>query len=232
MTDLLRFAASIAPAPASSDAAPPGGLGLGFGFADLAARDGLVRLDRAFLAQLQEQDAALHAALLATRANPEGVTGADESTLIIGLGPHLDGFLASLFAIEAEVEATVAETRALDPVHACKRLFVQRQAVKKYADPSGFDGAALRAAIEARLGSALTEIAFANHVAAAETAGDTEAVDDALRYAAWATLTEAGRAAHAGGTLFRVPHRTDPHHLVPVETIERDGVTMLRLAGT
>ena len=26
-----------------------------------------------------------------------------------------------------------------------------------------------------------------------------------------------------------MPHRLDPPHLVPVETIERDGVTMLRL---
>ena len=56
-----------------------------------------------------------------------------------------------------------------------------------------------------------------------------EALDIALRYAAWATLTEAGRAAHPGNTLFRVPHRLDYQHLVPVETIERDGVTMLRL---
>ncbi len=50
-----------------------------------------------------------------------------------------------------------------------------------------------------------------------------------MRYAAWATLTEAGHAAHPGNTLFRVPHRLDYQHLVPVETIERDGVTMLRL---
>ena len=46
---------------------------------------------------------------------------------------------------------------------------------------------------------------------------------------AWATLTEAGHAAHPGNTLFRVPHKLDFQHLVPVETIERDGVTMLRL---
>ena len=51
----------------------------------------------------------------------------------------------------------------------------------------------------------------------------------ALRYAAWATLTAEGRAAHPGNTLFHVPHRLDYQHLVPVETIERDGVTMLRL---
>ena len=41
--------------------------------------------------------------------------------------------------------ALARDTHALDPIHACKRLFVQRQAVKKYPDPSGFDGAALRA---------------------------------------------------------------------------------------
>jgi NADPH-dependent glutamate synthase beta subunit-like oxidoreductase/NAD(P)H-flavin reductase len=50
-----------------------------------------------------------------------------------------------------------------------------------------------------------------------------------MRYAAWATLTPAGREAHEGGTLFRVPARVDTNKLVPVETIERDGVTMLRL---
>ena len=54
-----------------------------------------------------------------------------------------------------------AETVALDPVHKCKRLFVQRQAVKKYPDPSGFDGPALRRSLEARFGEPLTEKVFA-----------------------------------------------------------------------
>ena len=58
---------------------------------------------------------------------------------------------------------------------------------------------------------------------------DPERSDEALRYAAWATLTPEGQAFHHGGTLFHVPRRIDPQHLVPVETIERDGVTMLRL---
>src|SRR5439155_1093899 len=47
--------------------------------------------------------------------------------------------------------------------------------------------------------------------------------------AAWATLSPEGRRKHCRGVLFKVPHRLDPHHLVPVETVERDGVTMLRL---
>jgi hypothetical protein len=110
-----------------------------------------------------------------------------------------------------------------------KRLFVQRQAVKKYADPSGFDGAALRAALEARMGAALDERGFAVQVQLWEKNEVADARDEAMRYAAWATLTPAGREAHTGGTLFRLPARIDTNKLVPVETIERDGVTMLRL---
>jgi NADPH-dependent glutamate synthase beta subunit-like oxidoreductase/NAD(P)H-flavin reductase len=204
-------------------------LGFGFSFADLAARDGLVRLDGAFLGHLAAEDAAVHGRLLAARAAPDALAAKDESELVVALGPHLDGFVATLFGIEAETLALARETHALDPIHACKRLFVQRQAVKKHPDPSAFDGAALRADLEARFGEAVTEAAFAEHVAQWEKAGDAEALDVALRYAAWATLTEAGHAAHPGNTLFRVPHRLDYNHLVPVETIERDGVTMLRL---
>jgi NADPH-dependent glutamate synthase beta subunit-like oxidoreductase/NAD(P)H-flavin reductase len=202
-------------------------LGFGFTFDDLATRDGLIRLDRQFLETLAARDTALHQRLLAARAAPEAVSSRDESDLVVALGPQLDAFVAALFGIEAETDALTRETLALDPIHACKRLFVQRQAVKKYADPSGFDGPALRAALEARMGSALTEKGFATSVTAWEN--DAEALDQALRYAAWATLTPAGQAFHRGGTLFRVPHRVDPQHLVPVETIERDGVTMLRL---
>ena len=204
---------------------------MGFSFDDLASRSGLVRLDRAFLDSLSAEDAALHARLLTARATPDDVARKDESDLIVALGPHLDRFVAALFGIEAETDALLAQTAGLDPIHACKRLFVQRQAVRKYADPSGFAAAALRAGLESHLGEALTEPAFARHVMAWEKdqPGNAEALDLALRYAAWATLTEEGRAAHSGGTLFRVPHKVDPAHLVPIETIERDGVTMLRL---
>jgi len=202
-------------------------LGFGFSFDDLADRDGLVRLDRRFLDGLAADDADLHRRLLTARSMPDDLASRDESDLVVALGPHLDAFVAALFGVEAETAALMQQTLALDPIHACKRLFVQRQAVKKYADPSGFDGPALRAELESRMGATLTEQAFANYVATRE--GDAEALDPALRYAAWATLTADGRARHYGGTLFRVPHRVDPQHLVPVETIERDGVTMLRL---
>ena len=188
-----------------------------------------MRLDGIFLDQLAAEDAALRVRLLAARAEPHALTAKDESDLIVALGPHLDGFVATLFGIEAQTQALARLTATLDPVHACKRLFVQRRAVKKYPDPSSFDASALRSWLEARFGEPLTEPVFATSVARWEGCGDAEGIDHALRYAAWATLTDAGRAAHRGGTLFRVPHRVDPEHLVPIETIERDGVTMQRL---
>ena len=204
-------------------------LGLGFSFDDLGTREGLIRLDRAFLDRLAAEDGALHARVLAARAAPDGLPSKEESELIVELGPHLDGFVTALFGIEAETLALSRETLALDPIHACKRLFVQRQAVKKYPDPADFDGAALGAEFVARIGRPLTERAFAEAVAEWEATKDADALDLAMRYAAWATLTEAGAAAHPGNTLFRVPHRLDFQRLVAVETIERDGVTMLRL---
>ena len=220
-----RTDAAVGATSASRTDAPR--LGFDFSFADLAHRDGLVRLDKHFMGFLASQDAALHERLLTARATADSMPLRDESDLIVALGPHLDGFVAELFAIQAETAALLDQTLALDPIHACKRLFVQRQAVKKYSDPSGFDAPALRAALEARIGGPLTEIGFAKLVAGSED--QPEALDEALRYAAWATLTPEGKDHHRGGTLFRVPHRVDPQHLVPVETIERDGVTMLRL---
>ena len=199
-------------------------LGFGFNFADLAHRDGLVRLDRLFVERLAASPD-LHARLLTARAAPDSLDAKAEGDLVVALGPALDDFVAELFDIRADVAAIAAETFRLDPVHACKRLFVQRQAVKKYPDVAGFEGAVLRAALQARMGAAFSEVGFAALVA--DT--DADMLDIALRYAAWATLSAEGRAYHRNDTLFRVPHKVDPQHLVPVETIERDGVIMLRL---
>jgi len=204
-------------------------LGFGTTLSELATRDGLIGLDRRFLERLQGADSALYGRLLAARARPDALEAKAEGELVVALGPVLDGFVADLFGIEAEVAAIVARTRQLDPVHRCKRLFVQRQAVRKYADPLGFDGEALRGELEAAMGVKLTELAFATQVEQWQRDERTDELDLAMRYAAWATLTPDGHARHHDGTLFRVPHKLDFQRLVPVETIERDGVTMLRL---
>ena len=80
----------------------------------------------------------------------------------------------------------------------------------RQAEVASFDGAALARDLEAAMGEALTEAAFARHVEAWEKAADAERLALAERYAAWATLTDAGRTKHRGGVLFRTPRKLDP----------------------
>src|SRR5271155_2919135 len=208
----------------------------GLSFADLYDRDGLVRLDRAFVSHLAETDVSLHDRLMTARRDPDAVERLEESNLLVDLAPHLEDFIGELFGIAAEVRALQARHDELAPLYAVKRLFVQRRAVKgvKEADAIAIDGPALARKLHALIGSPSEEAwerRYAEHVAKwlEEEAGNAAALDVAQRYAAWATLAPEGRRKHRHGVLFKVPHQLDMHHLVPVETVERDGITMLRL---
>ena len=98
-------------------------------FEDLYARDGLARVDAAFLEFLGEADAGLRDRLLAARASPPAAK--DESELLIALAPHLEDFLARLFGIEAQAQALTARHHELAPLYSVKRQFVQRRALHK-----------------------------------------------------------------------------------------------------
>jgi NADPH-dependent glutamate synthase beta subunit-like oxidoreductase/NAD(P)H-flavin reductase len=208
-------------------------LGMGFNFADFATRAGLVRLDAAYLDALERDDTGLYNRLMEARAKPDALAAKDEGDLLIALGPSVEQFLGVLFGVEDQLAALAARTRALDPIYSCKRLFVQRRAAKQFKpdEAASFDGAALRAALEPHLGGALDEVRFATKVMEWEQAQEANAaaLDLALRYAAWATLTPAGKALHRAGVLFKQPHKIDAMNLVPVETVERHGVRMMRL---
>jgi NADPH-dependent glutamate synthase beta subunit-like oxidoreductase/NAD(P)H-flavin reductase len=201
--------------------------------ADLYRRDGLVRLDGCFVDALKARDAELHNRLMAARVAPDEVAGKAESELIVELAPVLEDFVGELFGIAGDTRALKSRQDALAPLYTVKRLFVQRRAAKKFssADAAGFDGDALRAELEPLLGGELTELRFAQQVDTwmkAEAAHAAQ-LDLAARYAAWATHTPQGRTRHKGGLLFKVPHKVDHNHLVPVETEVVDGVTMLKL---
>jgi hypothetical protein len=186
-------------------------LAFGLSFADLHAREGLVRLDRAFVDWLQAHDVGLANRLLAARAAPEALAPLDESGLIVDLGPALERFVGVLFGVGAELGALADATRSLDPIWEAKRGFVQRRALKAHKPEAAaaFDAPALAAAFEAAAGEALTEASFARHVLrwSADEGAHAPALAAAERYAAWATLTPAGRAKHAAGVLFRAPSR-------------------------
>ena len=205
----------------------------GLAFADLYSDDGARRIDALFGRQLRDADAALAGRLAAARDAPASLAAKDESALLLALAPHVEDFLAALFGIEPEVQALAARHHELAPLYAVKRQFVQRKAMNAHkADVAAtFDGSALRGELEAALGGPFTELGFATKVSAwlADEAAHAAALDVALRYAAWAAHTPAGRAAHRGGVLFRAPRKLDFVKLVPLEAETRDGVAAWRL---
>ena len=204
-------------------------LSFGFTFADLYVREGLVRLDCAFAEQLRATDAGLHDRLMSARANLSGLTSKQQSELIIDLAPHLEDFLGELFGIQAEIRELQAQHNESAPLHAVKRKFVFKRALtgmtKERAE--SIDGPAVALKLEAAMGQALTEQSYAEHVSRwleAESQWGNE-LALAAQYAAWAALSDAGKAKHKSGIVFRMPHKLDMQHLVAVELVQIGGVS-------
>jgi hypothetical protein len=210
-------------------------LGYGFSFNDLYGRDGLIRLDASFLDFLGEGDKALRALLEAARKAANALPDKELSALLIALAPHLEDFLARLFGIESQVQALAERHHVLAPLYSCKRLFVQRRAITKVKpeEAAMIDGPALEAELIAYIGTPFTELAYAQLVTKwlADEAAHSNELLLATRYAAWAVQTSAGRERHHGGILFKVPTKLDFEHLVPVATVNLDGISAYRLGG-
>ena len=63
-----------------------------------------------------------------------------------------------------------------------------------------------------------------------DEATHTAELATAAQYAAWAALSPAGREKHrSAGCFFKVPHKLDMTHLIPVETLIDGGVARLAL---
>ncbi len=201
----------------------------GLAFADLYDRDGLIRLDQSFLKELELTDSGAHARLLAARSEVTPLAAKAESELLLALAPHLEDFIAQLFGIEAEVRTLAEQHQALAPLYSVKRLFVQRKAMHRYkADAAAaIDGVAIGGRLVALFKEPLTELAFARHVVKWQQDEQTnsEALELALQYAAWAAHTIAGRVRHHTGVLFKAPHKLDNQNLVPVQTATSAGYT-------
>ncbi|HTH97225.1 MAG TPA: FAD-dependent oxidoreductase [Stellaceae bacterium] len=213
----------------------PHTLALGFGleFDDLYSRDGLIRLDGQFVDHLKSADTELHNRLMAARAEPTALDRKAESELLVAVAPHAEDFIGRLFGIAKDLGDLQRHHHELAPLYAVKRLFVQRRATKGVteADAAAIDGAILTHNLETRFNTPLTEQVFAEHVHRwmEDEAANAEWLDMAAKYAAWATLSPAGRTKHKKGILFKTPHKLDPMNLVPVETVTIEGVEMMRL---
>ena len=212
---------------------PPLSLVWGFQFEDLYQREGLARLDAAFLNQLQATSIELFNRLMEGRADPVALARKDYSELVIDLAPHLEDFLGELFGIQGEVAELQARHHALAPLYAFKRKFIVKKAISGVTTEQAeeIDGPALGRELEALFGEALTEDSFVAHVSRwlEEAPAHDPQLQMAQRYAAWACLSAAGIAKHHDDVLFNVPHKLDMLHLVPAETVLVDGVARLAL---
>jgi NADPH-dependent glutamate synthase beta subunit-like oxidoreductase/NAD(P)H-flavin reductase len=220
--------------------APPGVtrtqlvLGFGMRFEDLYEREGLVRLDHAFLDFLSEADGGLRTRLEAARRDPAALARLAESELLIEVAPHLDDFISRLFGIEGQLQSLAREHHELAPIYSCRRLFVQRKAMSAFKadEAAGFDGPALESQLAHWFGEPFSDFAFATSVQQwqREDAANRDRLEAAARYAAWAVHTVPGRQRHAHSVLFKAPRKLDYQRLVPVQTETRDAVTVHRLA--
>src|SRR6266487_2462450 len=203
-------------------------LAYGLSFAELYERDGLVRLDAAFLDHLGAAESALRPQLEAARATASLEPKA-ESALILEIAPHLDDFLAELFGIQAEFRALAARHHELAPLYAVKRQFVQRRAANKIKPDEAAkpDGVALEAVLKKAFGGRFDELTFATRVAEwlVDEAKHAAELELALKYAAWALHTPAGREHVRRGVLFKTPAKIDPCNLITrAHRSEREGV--------
>src|SRR5258706_9619387 len=203
----------------------------GFAFEDLYSRESLVRLDTAFCHSLQAADAALLNNMLEARKAPGALPRKQQSELMIAIAPHLEDFIGELFGIAAEVRALQAKHDALAPLYALKRKFVQKKAISGMTVEKAalIHGGALGAELESLFGEPLSEASFVEHVSHwLENEADHPAqINAAQQYAAWAALSPAGRHKHQHGVLFEGPHKLDMEHLVPVRTVQGNGVEEL-----
>lgn len=222
----------------ASPLAPP--VTFGSSFSGFYERDGLVGLDAAFVAWLKDANVDVHARLLAARAAPDAMAAKDESNLLIELARPLEDFIGSLFGVSLEAAELRARHRHLAPLYDCKRLFVQRYVARalKPDAAAALDGAAVTAALSLPVtledGLEAWELAFAlkvRHLIGADfkVEAPTPEVEALTRYAAWALHHPEGKKRHQDGPLFKVPHKLDFEHLVPIETEIVDGVTRMKL---
>jgi len=210
-------------------------LAFGLTFQDLYERQGLLKLDGVFLDELRQAAPELYERLLKAREDPPAPHNKLGSELIIELAPYVEDFAGKLFGIGEDLGRLQSKHSELAPLYAVKRKFVQRKALTGFTleSASEIDGFVIAAELETLIAEPLTELGYATHVA--KWLENETAYHEHLRlatlYAAWATLSPQGKAKHGHGVLFKIPHKLDMHHLVPVESLVSGGLVRLELNG-
>ncbi len=104
-------------------------LNFNISFSDLYSRSGLIKLDQIFLNYIQLYGKDMCNLLIEHRKSK-----VSDNQLIIDLSYFLDEFIAKLFNIEKEVNELKKRHNNFAVIYKCKRFFIQRYALKKYAN--------------------------------------------------------------------------------------------------
>ncbi|WP_168455429.1 FAD-dependent oxidoreductase [Wolbachia endosymbiont of Ctenocephalides felis wCfeJ] len=222
-------------------------LNFNISFSSLYTHTGLVKLDEMFLNHVKSCDKNLFHLLIEARKEtassatsfqyhsmssqcltlgsgkqPILATQTTDSQLIIDLSYLLDEFIARLFNIEKEIEELKKKHNDFAVIYKCKRLFVQRYALKKYTDIANIDIEYVTSKLNLFLPLPTTEKNFAEQVMCWLQDGEThkEEIELAAQYAAW-------RVKNKKSILFSTHKKTDHENLIPFSQKEIDRIEVL-----
>ncbi len=226
-------------------------LNFNISFPDLYIRNGLIKLDETFLNYAKSYDESLFCSLIKARENASvssqchsissqycsmssqcltlgsrkqqmSTTQATDSQLIIDLSYLLDEFIAKLFNIEKETEELKKKHNDFAVIYQCKRLFIQRYALKKYTDIANIDIDCVTSRLSHFLTLPTTEKNFAEQVMCwfEDKEHHKEEIELAAQYAAW-------RVKNKQGILFSTHKKIDYENLVSFSKKEVDEIEVL-----
>ncbi|WP_264374537.1 FAD-dependent oxidoreductase [Wolbachia endosymbiont (group B) of Carcina quercana] len=214
-------------------------------FSNLYTCSGLIKLDETFLDYIKSCDESLFCSLIEAREKaasslmssqcltlgsieqPMLATQMTDSQLIIDLSYLLDEFIAKLFNIGKEAEELKKKHNDFAAIYKCKRLFVQRYALKKYTDIADIDIDYVTSKLNRFLALPTTEKNFAEQVMRwLENKEDhKEEIELAAQYAAW-------RVKNKQSILFSIHRKIDHENLVSFFKKEVDEVEVLYSSKT
>lgn len=182
---------------------------------------GMEQIDAAFLNFLKEESKELHDLYIKAREFPPTNT----SPFLLEVGPLLESFIAQIFGIEEEVFLLQKSISDLAPLYLCRRLFVQRIALKKFSveEVITFDWKALEKEILELLGIEIFDPLLFAHKTLLWLKFPSEneyVLKLAAQYAAWRVLTPQGKSLSDGNIIFSIPQKLDFHNLI--ETVTGD----------
>ncbi|MDR2831903.1 MAG: FAD-dependent oxidoreductase [Rickettsiales bacterium] len=212
-------------------------LNFNISFSNLYARDGLIKLDETFLNYVKSCDENLFYSLTEAREktasssvsfqcltleHPMSINQMTDSQLIIDLSYLLDKFIVKLFNVEKEIEELKKKHNDFAVIYKCKRLFVQRYALKKYTDTANIDIDYVTNKLNHFLTSPTTEKNFAGQVMHwfEDKENHKEEVELAAQYAAW-------RVKSKQSILFSIHKKLDHESLISFSKKEVDKVEVL-----